>query len=174
MPVIELWEHSPAWADAAQRESARIQSALGDCIVAVHHIGSTAIPGIRAKPTLDLMPLVTSLAALDDAAPRMKALGYEWLGEFGIPQRRFCRIDDPATGRRFANVHFFESTSPQAMRHIAFRDYLRAQPAIAREYEAEKLRCAALHPDDVHAYTDAKDAWIRRAEKDALNWAAAR
>src|SRR5215510_11784826 len=146
MTNIVLTEHSPAWAEEAAREGVRIASILVEIVVAVHHIGSTSIPGIRAKPVLDLMPLVTSLTALDAAESRMRDLGYEWLGEFGIAGRRFCRIDDSATGLRFANVHFFEAASDQVLRHLAFRDYLRAHPMIAREYEAEKLRCAALHP----------------------------
>jgi GrpB-like predicted nucleotidyltransferase (UPF0157 family) len=170
MPSVELREHAPEWNKIPAREAVRIRDALGDTVVAVHHIGSTAIPGIRAKPVIDLMPLVTSLAALDAAASSVRMLGYEWLGEFGIPERRFCRRDDTVTGRRFANVHFFASESAQVTRHLAFRDYLRAHPAIAHAYEAEKQRAAALHPDDVHAYTDEKAGWIKAAEQDALAW----
>ena len=67
-------------------------------------------------------------------------------------------------------LHFFSADSPQFERHIAFRDYLRAHPDVAGAYEKEKRRARDLHPDDSHAYTDEKDAWIRATEAKALAW----
>jgi GrpB-like predicted nucleotidyltransferase (UPF0157 family) len=172
MPAVQLAPHSPEWAGAAAREAARLAATLGDNLIEVHHIGSTAIAAIRAKPVLDLLPIVRRHEDLDLAEPQLRALGYEWKGAFGIPGRRFCVLDDPATGRRLVHLHFFKSGSPHIARHLAFRDYLRTHADIARAYEAEKLRCAALHPDDSLAYSAAKNAWIKPVESDAIAWAA--
>ena len=86
--VIRVVEHDPAWAAAFAAEADNIAAALGTTAVRIHHIGSTAIPDIQAKPIIDLLLEVDSLDGLDRKAARLEALGYEALGEFGIAQRR--------------------------------------------------------------------------------------
>lgn len=164
---VELHPYNPAWAGMARDLAAQLADAMKETLVAVHHIGSTAIPGIAAKPVLDLMLVVTSLAALDTAGARVASLGYEWHGEYGIPGRRYCTLA-AQDGRRLAQLHCFAHGSPHIRRHLAFRDYLHAHPPAARAYEAEKMRCRDLHPHDSHAYGDAKAGWIARIEAEAL------
>ena len=168
--AVELHDHDPGWAVVAKQEAARIAPGFGDHLVRIHHIGSTAIQGIMAKPILDLMPEVSELDSLDEVRPQLEALGYEWFGEYGIPGRRYLKRDDPETGRRLVHLHCFETRTPNMVRHVAFRDFLNAHPAIAKEYEAEKARAYRLHPGDSHAYTDEKAVWVRRVEGDALVW----
>ena len=168
---VELLPHDPAWAETAARESDRLATALGSNLLTVYHVGSTAIPGIRAKPIVDLMPVVAGLAALDDAQAGIEALGYRWWGEYGLPGRRYCTLDDPATGKRLVQLHCYAEGSPEIGRHLAFRDYLRAHPQIARAYDADKERCRALHPADSHAYSDCKGPLIQQLERDALRFA---
>ncbi|MEN5230270.1 GrpB family protein [Brevundimonas naejangsanensis] len=170
---VELELHDPAWPEQAERETARLYQAFGPALKTVHHIGSTAIPGIAAKPVLDLMPVAGDLSNLDDRRAAIEALGYEWWGEYGLPGRRYLTLSDPATGRRLVQVHAYAEGSREITRHLAFRDYLRANPAIAADYDAEKARCRAAHPDDSHAYGDCKSNWVQAIEADALNWAAA-
>jgi GrpB-like predicted nucleotidyltransferase (UPF0157 family) len=166
---VELHPHSAEWAAVAAREGERLVAALGEeRLVAVHHIGSTSIPGIRAKPVVDLVAEVRNLAALDEAADLMRDLGYRWWGEHGIPGRRYCTLHDATTGRRLVHLHCYAAGSPRVEGHLAFRDYLRARPERAKDYEAEKLRCRALWPDDRRAYTAAKSAWIDAVEREAL------
>jgi GrpB-like predicted nucleotidyltransferase (UPF0157 family) len=165
---VELTAHDPDWAAAAEREAARLAAALGDVLIGVHHAGSTAIPGIAAKPILDLIPEVRSLAALDAARPQLEALGYEWWGEYGLPGRRYLTLVDRATGKRLVQLHCYAEASPEIVRHLAFRDYMRARPDLAAEYEAVKRRCAGLHPDNSHDYSTCKGDWIRRIEQEAL------
>jgi len=157
---VELVPHSIEWETAANAESQRLLSVLGSNLVTVHHIGSTAISGICAKPVLDLLPEVVSLVRLEEGKPQLLALGYEWWEEYGIPNRRYCTLNDTITGRRRVQLHCFQTGDPEIERHLAFRDYLRSNPAQAHEYDAEKRRCRTLHPDDSHAYSDAKSDWI--------------
>jgi GrpB-like predicted nucleotidyltransferase (UPF0157 family) len=168
--AVELHPHSPVWIEIALTESAALEAELGDLLLKVEHMGSTAIPGIAAKPIIDLMPIARDEGALDAMEPGMLKLGYEWLGEFGIPGRRYCRKGDPLTGKRKIQLHCFAQGATEIARHLAFRDYLCAHPGKAKEYEAEKQRAAALHPDNVLAYNDAKSDWIKRTEREALAW----
>lgn len=154
----------------ARIEAIRLHQALGDVIVTVHHIGSTSIPGIMAKPIIDMLPVVLDLRSLDRTISKVESLGYECLGEFGLPGRRYCRRNDPTTGMRTYQLHFYALGSSEIDRHLAFSEYLRVHPVIATEYEAEKLRAVALHPDNISDYNDAKNDWIKRVEQDALKW----
>jgi GrpB-like predicted nucleotidyltransferase (UPF0157 family) len=134
---VTLVQHDPSWASQAYREGERLKAAIGDAILAVHHIGSTAIPGIYAKPILDLIPVVRSLADLDTNQQAVEGLGYAWWGEYGLPGRRYCTLDNPQTGNRMVQLHCFAQGSQEITRHLAFRDHLRSHPVLAREYEAE-------------------------------------
>jgi GrpB-like predicted nucleotidyltransferase (UPF0157 family) len=165
---VELQPYSPLWVEMAREESERLARELGDLLLKVEHMGSTAIPGIAAKPIIDLIPIARDEAALDAMEPGMLKLGYEWLGEFGIPGRRYCRKNDPATDKRKFQLHCFARGASEIARHLAFRDYLCAHPGKAKEYEAEKQRAAALHPGNVLDYNAAKNDWIKRTERDAL------
>jgi len=90
---VDLVPHRREWAEMARVEAARLTCAIGpEIVVGIHHIGSTSIPGIHAKPTIDLMPLVTTLREFDMREAAVRTLGYEWRGEFGIPGRRFLTM----------------------------------------------------------------------------------
>lgn len=152
----------------AREEIARISPTFGSNLITVHHVGSTAIPGICAKPILDLLPEVIALDALDHAKSSLENLGYDWWGEYGIAGRRYCTRNDSSSGRRLIQLHCFQTGGPEIERHLAFRDYLRANPDVALAYDQEKRRCRDLHPEDSHAYTDAKAQWIASVMPHAL------
>ncbi len=161
---IYMVPHDPQWRQQFQHETERITAALENNAVAVHHVGSTAIPTIYAKPIIDLLLVVQDLAALDEKQPLMEAMGYEALGEFGIPGRRYFRRDNER-GDRTHQVHAFEKGSPQIERHLAFRDYMIDNPDVAQEYSNLKRELAAKYPDDSEAYMDGKDEFIKEIDR---------
>ncbi len=120
--AVQLVLHRPEWADMAKAESARLKAALGDNLITVHHVGSTSIPGIMAKPIVDLLPVVRSIDRLDAQEDAVRALGYKWHGEFGLEGRRFCTFADPKTGKRTYQLHFFADGSEATRAMLTFRD----------------------------------------------------
>jgi len=165
---VELKPHDQLWASAVVAEAGRLAVALGEQLLAVHHVGSTAIPGIVAKPTLDIVPVVRSLDGLDAARLDVEALGYRWWGEYGLAGRRFCTLDDPVTAKRRVHLHCYQVGAAAIGRHLAFRDYLVAHPELAAQYEALKRRCFDQHHASSHDYSTCKGDWIKRVEAEAL------
>ena len=163
---ISMVPHNPAWRHEFQREAERIAAALGSTVVTVHHIGSTAISTIYAKPIIDLLLVVQDLTALDEKQALMETLGYEALGEFGIPGRRYFRRDN-ALGDRTHQVHAFANGSPQIKRHLAFRDSLLGDPDAAQAYSDLKRELATKYPDDNEAYMNGKDEFIKDIDQRA-------
>jgi GrpB-like predicted nucleotidyltransferase (UPF0157 family) len=169
MQRVVVVPYDPAWVEEFARESPAVALALGDLLLAVHHIGSTAIPGIHAKPIIDILAVVRTIADVDRRNAALQALGYEAMGEFGIPGRRYFRKDD-AAGNRTHQIHAFQVGSPHIERHLAFRDFLKAHGEYANQYAALKRRLADLHPTDIAAYSDGKDEFIKEMDVRAAAW----
>lgn len=171
--IVRVVPYDFGWPRLFELERGRIEFALGNAVVALHHIGSTAIPGIPAKPIIDILLEASSLAEVDRRAPRMESLGYEAKGEFGIAGRRYFRRDDE-WGVRTHQVHAFAVGNEDIVRHLAFRDYMIAHPQIARLYGELKRQLAERHPNDMGAYSEAKDGFVREHQSKALLWHASR
>ena len=164
---VRVVPHDPAWKGKFEVEAAALRSALGDEALAVHHIGSTSVPGLRAKPTIDVLIEVREIGKLDGLEAQMAERGYEAWGEHGIPGRRFFTRDRGP--ERLCNVHAFEAGSPGVERHLAFRDHLIQHPETARAYGDLKRNLAERFPADMEAYMEGKDAFIKEAEREALS-----
>ena len=164
--------HDPAWKERFEAEAAVLRSVLGDEVLAVHHIGSTSVPGLRAKPTIDVLIEVGEIGRLDRLESEITEGGYEAWGEYGIPGRRFFTKDRGPD--RLCNVHAFEAGSPEVERHLAFRDHLIQHPETARAYGDLKEGLAERFPADMEAYVEGKDAFIKKAEREALSRARSR
>jgi GrpB-like predicted nucleotidyltransferase (UPF0157 family) len=168
---IAVVPYDPRWPQEFERAAGEVIPALGPGLLAVHHIGSTSIPGMYAKPVIDILVIVEDLHAVDGRTAEMQTLGYQVLGEFGMEGRRYFRRDD-STGKRTHQIHAFAQGSPHVARHLAFRDFMRAHPDVAREYGDLKRRLAEAHPHDIEAYMDGKDGFIKEMEARALEWSA--
>ena len=168
---VEVVPHNPHWLNAFEAEAIHVAAALGENVVAVHHIGSTAIPNIYAKPVIDLLFEVRDIAEVDDRAPAMESLGYEVKGEFGIPGRRYFRKDNPE-GTRTHQIHTFQAGSGQVRRHLDFRDYMIAHPEEAQRYSELKRKLVAKHPQSPDDYMDGKDGFIKEIDRRAAQWRA--
>lgn len=163
-----LADPDPRWPGLAQTEAARWRSALGPALADIHHIGSTSVPGLAAKPVIDLLPVLRAPADLDEISDAVQALGYEWLGAFGLPGRRYARRDDPRSGRRLVPAHCYAGGDPEIRRHLAFRDHLRRHRTLVSQYAKIKRACIAQFPNDGAAYGRCKSGWIDRIEAEAL------
>ncbi|GAB3713856.1 GrpB family protein [Spirosoma flavus] len=153
---VELVAHNPDWHILAKVESHLLAHVLGDLLITVHHIGSTAIPTIAAKPILHLIPVVKSLAEFDQHRITMEALGYQWRGEYGLVGRRYYTKADATTGRKLIHLHCYQVSSPEIDRHVAFRDYLLERSDLAHAYFQEKARCQRFHGQNSQTYTQCK------------------
>ena len=166
---VQVVPPDPSWKDQFDAEAKSIRSALGEAFVRIHHIGSTSIPNIYAKPVIDILLEVSDVKDLDNRTAALIALGYEAKGEFGIPGRRYFRKNS-GEGVRTHQIHAFESDGEGLVRHLAFRDYMIAHPELARAYSDLKRRLASVYPDDIEAYMDGKDPFIKEHEQIALRW----
>lgn len=169
MRKVEVVPHDLKWRESFELESKSVANALGENIVAVHHIGSTAIPSIYAKPIIDLLVEVKDITKVDGQSSAMELLGYAVMGEFGIPSRRFFSKDNQESVRTH-HIHTFEIASAQIERHLAFRDYLRSHPESAQQYSQLKRELARKYPQSIDRYMDGKDALIKEIDRKAAQW----
>lgn len=163
---LTVVEYDPEWLRMFECEAAVIRRILGANCVAVNHIGSTAVPGLAAKPVIDIMPVVKSLADVDLQAGEFAKHGYGYMGEFGIAGRRYLR---KGGDERTHQVHVFEEGDVRNVcRHLAFRDYLRTHGDVREGYAALKRRLAAMFPYDIVAYCDGKERFVKTVEAKAM------
>ena len=166
---IQVVPYDESWPKKYEREVLRLREVLGNEIVAAHHIGSTSIPGMYAKPIIDIMLEVKDIAKIDNYNDKMIALGYEPRGELGIPGRRYFSREEPKDVRTH-HVHSYQSDNPELIRHIAFRDYMISHPEDAKIYAELKLVLARRFHWDVDGYIIGKEQYVSRMEKIAVEW----
>jgi GrpB-like predicted nucleotidyltransferase (UPF0157 family) len=160
--TVTLNPWSPAWPAGFAAVAAELGALFRPATVGIEHIGSTAVPGLVAKPVLDVLLGAQTLAVIEARIERLGEHGYEYVSKYEaeLPQRRY--FVKPASGAALRiHVHGVEQGSPFWRQHLAFRDALRRDQRLRAEYQALKLRLAALHAADKAAYTDAKGPFIR-------------
>ena len=155
-PVIVV-EYDPTWEKTFRTLRGGIAAALNGLIVSIEHVGSTSIPGVAAKPIIDMDVVVRSLDDIPRAIGRLSALGYEHQGDLGIAGRE--AFESPG-GSPNHHLYLCSVESQELRRHIVFRDYLRDHPDEARRYSELKKSLAAEHRNDRKAYTEAKTEFV--------------
>lgn len=154
-PVL-IAPYDSLWPLEFEAEAARLERACDELPIRLEHVGSTAVPGLAAKPIVDILAGVPSRALRAPYIAALVQLGYEHKGNFGIPGRDYFRRGSP----RSHHVHMVSWSSAFWRNHLLFRDYLRAHDDVAREYAALKRELAAAFVDDRRRYSDEKGPFI--------------
>jgi GrpB-like predicted nucleotidyltransferase (UPF0157 family) len=155
---IEVVDYDPRWPLRYQRERDRIAAALGENAVAIEHVGGTAVPGLPAKPVIDIMVGVPDIERAGQAVAGLINLGYQYVPELEsqLPERRYFRRGTPETH----HVHMVAVSSDFWEEHLLFRDYLRTHPQAAEEYGKLKRGLASRFRFDRDAYRAGKVPFI--------------
>lgn len=171
---VAIAPYSPAWPESFRLEKEHLVSCLPrDLIRRVEHFGSTAVPGLSAKPIVDMLVEVTDLQATKDRiAPVLEAQGYEYFwrpthGHDGPPFYAWFIKRDPRTGARTHHIHMVAGHFAEHWDRLLFRDYLIEHPEVAGEYETLKFSLASASPHDRVAYTQGKTEFIVRVTGEA-------
>ena len=163
---ITVVNYDPEWPSKYVRERDYITEILKENCISIYHIGSTSVPGLAAKPIIDIMAVVRSLEKVDTVAEKFSEIGYEYLGEFGITGRRYLR---KGGDERTHQIHIFQADDWNNIgRHLAFRDYMHTHEKERNEYAKIKKDLAQKFPYDIDGYCDGKENFVREMEERAL------
>jgi GrpB-like predicted nucleotidyltransferase (UPF0157 family) len=163
---IQLVPYDPSWPQQFEHERAQLARILATWTTGpIEHIGSTAIPGLAAKPIIDIMAPVQDLDVSRDALPAVASHGYLYFPYHADVMHWFCK---PSPSHRTHHLHLVPAGSRLWIERLAFRDHLRRNAAMAAEYSALKHHLAAVHQHDREAYTDAKGPFVQRVLELAL------
>lgn len=163
---VRIEEYSEGWIEKFKEEEEKIKEVLNKQLLEIHHIGSTSVPNLKAKPIIDILLVVKEVDQVDKFNEEFEKLGYEAMGEHGIANRRFFKKggDD-----RSHHIHAFDNNNRRDIeRHLAFRDYLIRNKSTAKEYQKLKEELAEKFPNDMDSYCEGKDAYIKKVEELAL------
>ena len=152
-----IQDYDPSWPDAFLRLATRAAATLATLAVTVEHIGSTAVPGLAAKPIIDLDVVLASPTDLPEAIRLLARIGYRHEGDLGIVGREAFR---PPAGEPRHHLYVLAAGANELRRHLAFRDALRASEDLRKEYAMLKRSLAMRYKDDGNAYTHAKSTFI--------------
>ncbi|WP_409251257.1 GrpB family protein [Bacillus sp. SCS-153A] len=166
---VEVTPYDPHWKEWFFEEKERLGKVFAGDYAAIHHIGSTSVEGLAAKPIIDFLIEIPNIQIADDRTVELEGLGYTGKGENGIPGRRYFFYEN-REGERLYHVHIFPRGSKEIERHLAFRDYLKAFKDEAKRYGSLKMELASRYPMDIDAYIDGKNALVQEMEKKAIEW----
>ncbi|WP_010096441.1 GrpB family protein [Ornithinibacillus scapharcae] len=167
MRKVDVVAYDKEWMEQFKTEARKLREIMYPEIVEIFHIGSTSVPGLAAKPIIDILVIVKEITRIDNFNPAMIDLGYQPKGENGIKNRRYFNKDG---ANRTHHVHVYEAGNEEIIRHLAFRDFLRAHHEKAVQYGDLKQSLAKQFPYDISSYIKGKEHFVQRMEKEALSW----
>jgi GrpB-like predicted nucleotidyltransferase (UPF0157 family) len=156
--IVKLAPYTEEWKLLFEVEKASLRTVVNSYILDVQHVGSTSIPGMLAKPIIDIAIAVLDFEEAKVCIGPIEALGYEYKGEFGIPRRHYFVKGDP----RIFHLHICEVNSLEWQNLLLFRDYLSHHLDVAKDYSEQKLQLASKYPQDRTAYLDGKAPFIEK------------
>jgi len=165
--IIEVVEYQPKWPQQFEAEKKSLSNALAPLELSIHHIGSTSVPGLAAKPIIDILIECDDVCMLDDFSREMEALDYLVKGEYGIAGRRYFQKGGV---QRSHHVHAFTRGDSSIVRHLAFRDYLIEYPQHLQAYADIKLQAVDHCGNNAQKYMDYKNNFIKEHEVKAVEW----
>ena len=157
--TVKLIAHQDEWIKNAEKIIEKLKRILGNTVVDIQHIGSTAISSIHAKPIIDIDVVIKDYNALKDTISALEKIGYQYEGDLGIPGREAFRYDGKDHLKKH-HLYVCPADSPELKRHIAFRNYLRTHPDAVRKYSLIKEEGAKKYPDDIERYIEYKSPFI--------------
>ncbi|GLB61812.1 MULTISPECIES: GrpB family protein [Bacillaceae] len=156
--TIEEWH--PNWSKQYENEKFKLKEILSEKVISIEHIGSTSIEGLVAKPILDIAIGVNDLEVVNEFIEPLKQIGYEFVYHKEFPERRFFRKGKWRAGTH--HLHFYQFEGEHWNNQILFRDYLRNNPDVMREYHQLKIDLARNYRFDRVAYTENKAPFIKK------------
>ena len=167
---VYIVAYDPSWPTLFAQERNRLFETVRQWIEEVEHVGSTAIPGLDAKPVIDLMVGLKSMADASSCVEPLTNLGYSYWAEGAQPHHHlFVRFVDPEMSARTHNLHLVEAGGQYWKERLLFRDYLRKHPETAKEYAELKYMLSTRHRDDREAYTAAKADFVSEVVRRVRN-----
>jgi len=163
---VEIVDYRREWAEIFEREREAILDKCRPWVKEVHHVGSTSVPGLAAKPILDIMPVVANPVDGENAVEPMTTLGYRYRGDNELPGRFY--FDKIVDGRTVVHCHMYPQDHSDVRKLVAFRDRLRTDRETASEYERLKRNLASKYRDDRVSYTDSKGTFVNEITAVAL------
>jgi GrpB-like predicted nucleotidyltransferase (UPF0157 family) len=162
-------EYDPTWSSEFEEIKNRLAGIFEGKALSIEHVGSTSIPGMKAKPVIDVLITVRKIESFMHEKMAMKALGYEW-GDNYIAPGTIVFFKELPNGQKTENIHVCEDGSPKARQFIYMRDFFREHPEKARQYSDLKKELSDKHPKDYPSYRLGKKVFLDQMEHEAYEW----
>lgn len=165
---VRVVEHDPLWSELFKCEAEKIANILGDNLVQIYHYGSTSVPGLKAKPIIDIMPVVHNLELVNTCKEALNDIGYKIFGESGVPGRIYMEKGGDNRTHHISTYQYNDAKN--IINSLAFRDYLRCHPDVCIEYGEIKSNAALKYPTDYRNYIESKRVIVEQILHDAWLW----